>query len=363
MTALSTGNLSDLSQTLPRRAVLGTVSLSAWNQALPVLASLILHTGLAVTAMLNTFSPTDMASEPMFRKGRIAATTGANVRLVKITLQGDGFNQGRVRVAPLDEAAPAAPPVVEHAKLPQPVREPLPSDAGHALIEPARAPLADQGGPSLAVRGVGRGSERAGVASLPAQPMASAMLRATEQPLPASKPSAEALSVTHVTVAPARRSQTIVDLPKPALPPALPIEPAAISPFAPPLASAEAAKDSHPNPSENPPATTHDRAASQAQASSSPPAGVDTGAQLEELPTPTYPAESRRRGEQGTVLLEIEVLADGSVGAIRVIESPGHPRLVEAAVAAMRRAKLHPVQAGAKAQTRWIRIPFRFVIR
>ena len=359
MTALSTGNLSDLSQTLPRRAVLGTVSLSAWNQALPVLASLILHTGLAVAAMLNTFSPTDMASEPMFRKGRIAATTGANVRLVKITLQGDGFNQGRVRVAPLDEATPAAPPVVEHAKLPQPVREPLPSDAGHALIEPARAPLADQGGPSLAVRGVGRGSERAGVASLPAQPMASAMLRATEQPLPASKPSAEALSVTHVTVAPARRSQTIVDLPKPALPPALPIEPAAISPLAP----VETAKDSQSGAGETPAAATNDPAASKAQANTSAPVGVDTGAELKELPTPTYPAESRRRGEQGTVLLEIEVLADGSVGAIRVIESPGHPRLVEAAVAAMRRAKLQPVQAGAKAQTRWIRIPFRFVIR
>ena len=46
---------------------------------------------------------------------------------------------------------------------------------------------------------------------------------------------------------------------------------------------------------------------------------------------PPYPPTSRRLQEQGVVTLELQVLADGSVGGVRIQASSGHPRLDRAA--------------------------------
>lgn len=54
---------------------------------------------------------------------------------------------------------------------------------------------------------------------------------------------------------------------------------------------------------------------------------------------PVYPRESRRRGEEGTVLLEVEVRPDGRVGMIKILQSSGYPRLDQAAVEALRKAQ------------------------
>ena len=350
----------NLSQALPRRAMQGAASLSAWSQALPVLASIILHTGLAVTAMVHEFSPTDLAAEPMFRRGQTASTANVNVRLVKLTVEGDGFNQGRVRIEALDETpVQPQPPAVEHARTPLPVREPVPTDSEHALIEPSNAARADAGGPSVPVRGIGA-DRRAGVASFAAQPLASAMIRATEQPVAANKPATESTSITRVTVAPARAEAT--------LPPASPAwpqpaqSPAIAEPVAPPLLRTESppvAADS----ALSPPTRADSTRPGEPSRPATPPTGVDRGADLADLPSPVYPPDSRRRGEQGTVVLEIEILANGRVGEIRVIESPGHPRLVEAAIAAARQAKLRPAAVAGKTVAQRIRVPFHFVIR
>jgi protein TonB len=58
---------------------------------------------------------------------------------------------------------------------------------------------------------------------------------------------------------------------------------------------------------------------------------------------PVYPPESKRRGEEGTVLLSIEVLADGRVGAVEVVQSSGFSRLDrEAVLSAQRGAPYQP---------------------
>jgi TonB family protein len=46
---------------------------------------------------------------------------------------------------------------------------------------------------------------------------------------------------------------------------------------------------------------------------------------------PVYPPASRRLGEQGTVVLQLHVLEDGSVGDVRIVKSSGHPDLDYAA--------------------------------
>jgi protein TonB len=93
------------------------------------------------------------------------------------------------------------------------------------------------------------------------------------------------------------------------------------------------------------------------------PAGVRSGAELEALPAPEYPARSRRMGEEGVVLLMVEVLPDGRAGEVRVIKDPGYPRLAEAAEAAARTARFRPATLDGKPVRSWVEIPVRFALR
>lgn len=61
-------------------------------------------------------------------------------------------------------------------------------------------------------------------------------------------------------------------------------------------------------------------------------------------PKPVYPAESRINGEEGVVRLRVLVNAKGEAEAVGVQKSSGYPRLDEAALAALARAKFHPPQ-------------------
>ncbi|WP_372806839.1 energy transducer TonB [Pontiella sp.] len=58
----------------------------------------------------------------------------------------------------------------------------------------------------------------------------------------------------------------------------------------------------------------------------------------------TYPRTSQRRGEEGTVILAIEVLAGGQAGSVEVLESSGHKRLDDAAVKAAKKATYTPAK-------------------
>lgn len=70
-------------------------------------------------------------------------------------------------------------------------------------------------------------------------------------------------------------------------------------------------------------------------------------------PKPVYPAVSRRLKEEGTVVLEVFIQADGSVGELRVKRSSGFTRLDEAALAAVRRWKYLPARRGSEALALW----------
>ena len=56
-----------------------------------------------------------------------------------------------------------------------------------------------------------------------------------------------------------------------------------------------------------------------------------------------YTEDARRRGIEGDVVLEVVVLADGSIGSVRVVRSLGFG-LDERAVRAMRRWRFHPAE-------------------
>ena len=61
---------------------------------------------------------------------------------------------------------------------------------------------------------------------------------------------------------------------------------------------------------------------------------------------PDYPKGARQRGEQGDVVLEIRVNAEGSVDDVKVAISSGFAELDEAAVRAAKSAKFSPARSG-----------------
>lgn len=75
---------------------------------------------------------------------------------------------------------------------------------------------------------------------------------------------------------------------------------------------------------------------------------------------PEYPPLSRRRGEEGSVELAIEVRADGSLGAVRVIRSSGYPRLDRAAIRSLSKARLMPAKVDGHPVTSTIVRTFTF---
>jgi periplasmic protein TonB len=78
------------------------------------------------------------------------------------------------------------------------------------------------------------------------------------------------------------------------------------------------------------------------------------------LPIPDYPRESRRRGEQGTVVLDVGVGPDGHVESVVLVSSSGYPRLDEAAAVAIREAEFTPAVLGGRAVGGTVRVPYRF---
>lgn len=75
---------------------------------------------------------------------------------------------------------------------------------------------------------------------------------------------------------------------------------------------------------------------------------------------PEYPSIARRRGLEGTVLLEILVKEDGSADAIRVESSSSHQILDEAAVAAAGKWRFIPGSVNGKPIAMRINVPVSF---
>jgi len=77
-------------------------------------------------------------------------------------------------------------------------------------------------------------------------------------------------------------------------------------------------------------------------------------------PPPAYPWISRNRGEQGRVILDVEVTAEGRARAVRVKRSSGSKRLDEAALAAVRDWRFAPARRGGQAVPGRIDVPITF---
>jgi protein TonB len=77
-------------------------------------------------------------------------------------------------------------------------------------------------------------------------------------------------------------------------------------------------------------------------------------------PSPPYPRLARRRGYEGSVVLDVLVLSDGTVGDLRVATSSGHKILDRAAVAAVRSWLFEAGKKGDQKVDTWVRVPIRF---
>jgi protein TonB len=80
-------------------------------------------------------------------------------------------------------------------------------------------------------------------------------------------------------------------------------------------------------------------------------------------PTPAYPAMARRRGYQGTVLLNVLVAADGTVQVVTMGQSSGYPMLDQAAEKSVVAWAFKPGTRGGRAVEMWVRVPVRFALQ
>ena len=78
---------------------------------------------------------------------------------------------------------------------------------------------------------------------------------------------------------------------------------------------------------------------------------------------PDYPKGARQRGEQGDVVLEIRVNAEGTVDDVKVATSSGFAELDEAAVKAARSAKFSPARSGRESVASTARLKLQFKLR
>lgn len=77
-------------------------------------------------------------------------------------------------------------------------------------------------------------------------------------------------------------------------------------------------------------------------------------------PSPPYPNMSRRLAEQGKVLLEVLILANGTVGDIKIKQSSGYKRLDDAALQAVKHWQFLPAKRGNQPIDYWYVQPISF---
>lgn len=93
------------------------------------------------------------------------------------------------------------------------------------------------------------------------------------------------------------------------------------------------------------------------------PAPVEVGPQIDPrrgLTEPLYPASAIRGGDEGTVILLVQVLENGRVGEVRLERSSGHAKLDESAMREARRWKLIPGTRDGVPVVLWKQIPITF---
>ena len=80
-------------------------------------------------------------------------------------------------------------------------------------------------------------------------------------------------------------------------------------------------------------------------------------------PVPAYPMVARRMGWQGRVVLNVEVLASGLPGQIKLHQSSGHDVLDNAALQAVRGWRFVAARHGGQVVSKWFLVPIPFILK
>ena len=78
--------------------------------------------------------------------------------------------------------------------------------------------------------------------------------------------------------------------------------------------------------------------------------------------SPPYPLLAKKRGYQGTVLLEVLVTTEGKADSIRLSRSSGYSILDRAAIKGVREWLFYPAKRGDEVFEMWVKIPIRFTL-
>lgn len=75
---------------------------------------------------------------------------------------------------------------------------------------------------------------------------------------------------------------------------------------------------------------------------------------------PEYPLVARRRGYEGEVVFNVQVLDDGNVGDMKMVKTSGYSVLDQSAQAALKKWKFVPGKFNGKFIQSWVKVPIQF---
>lgn len=176
-------------------------------------------------------------------------------------------------------------------------------------------------------------------------------------------PSPASIAVRLLPTLEEKKPQVALPLPKPApaVHKAVPLQPQPILAAKAPEASASFAVAPQPPASPAPAPITAAPAPAPAPAAL-PVTAAKFDADYLHNPKPTYPAFSRRAGEEGKVLLRVKVGADGTALELDIKQSSGFARLDAAAREAVAKWRFVPAKRGDEAIESWVAVPITFAL-
>lgn len=89
---------------------------------------------------------------------------------------------------------------------------------------------------------------------------------------------------------------------------------------------------------------------------------VDVKPQSVNLPLPEYPAEARKAGMEGTVIIQALIDVDGKITQVKIAKSSGYKLLDSSALESSKRAIFTPAQENGESVQCWVAIPYRFTL-
>jgi protein TonB len=79
-------------------------------------------------------------------------------------------------------------------------------------------------------------------------------------------------------------------------------------------------------------------------------------------PTPPYPRQSKRLGEEGTVVVRVLITTEGHAEKAEIRTSSGYARLDETALTTVKAWRFVPGKRNGLPEAMWFNVPIRFVL-